>query len=198
VQLSRVSYTNVQYTHQGWLSEDHNSFLFGDEADEIEGRPTSTYVLNTENLDNPTIVGVHEATRRVIDHNQYIRDGHSYQGNYEGGLHVVRINDDITSRVDMVEVAYLDTFPNGERNKFNGVWSVYPFLPSRNVAVCSTDRGLFMTAVNVNGPPPPPPDDDGDDDDDQNECVLSRTLFSGGSRQLNLEDLGECLDIFVK
>ena len=93
-QLSRNSYTGSSYTHQGWLTEDHVYFLMGDELDESDlGHNTKTYVWDVSDLDAPTIVGVFTASTPAIDHNQYVKGGHTYQSNYRAGLRILDLAD---------------------------------------------------------------------------------------------------------
>lgn len=71
VRLSKTSYKSVCYTHQGWLTDDHNHFIFGDEFDEGTGSNTKTLVLNLgSNLKKPVIGGAHFSSLKVTDHNQ--------------------------------------------------------------------------------------------------------------------------------
>ena len=53
-QLSRTTYDQSRYTHQGWLTEDGKHFLVDDELDETDNprvTNTQTYVFNVEDLD---------------------------------------------------------------------------------------------------------------------------------------------------
>lgn len=176
VQLSRVSYRGVSYTHQGWLTADHNVFIFGDEFDEKKMHgPTITYVLNVEDLRNPSLVGRHLSRLNSIDHNIYIKDGHVYSANYEGGLQVLRIGANIshTTVNNLAEVAYFNVYPEAVKADFNGAWSNYPYFPSGNVIVSSIERGLFVVSVDTSGPLPSNPgiNIDGDSEDDiPNQC----------------------------
>ncbi|KAL9185654.1 hypothetical protein ACHAXT_003431 [Thalassiosira profunda] len=87
IQLSRSSYANDGYTHQGWLTEDGKRFVFNDETDELDlgGQvPTRTHVFNVEDLDNPVYKGFFEGTTNASDHNLYIKGDLVYQANYRG------------------------------------------------------------------------------------------------------------------
>jgi hypothetical protein len=153
-QLSRTGYASVGYTHQGWLTEDHNTFLFGDELDEMNGgRNTRTFVMNVEDLMNPRLVGSHSSEQRAIDHNLYIRGNYVFQANYKAGLQVLEIGD-VANSPDLTEIAWFDVYPQSDRAEFNGAWSNYPYFASGNVIVSSIDQGLFVLKVDTNGPPP--------------------------------------------
>ena len=49
-----MSYPNVFYTHQGWLTEDQKFFIW-DELDELNGGKTRTLVFDLNDLDNPLL-----------------------------------------------------------------------------------------------------------------------------------------------
>lgn len=161
VQLSRTTYSGVAYTHQGWLTEDHNAFLFGDEEDEDDvGKRTTTYVLKVEDLERPVLVGSRESFKKAVDHNMYTLGNYVYQANYNAGLQVLEIGD-VANTADLTEIAFFDMFPESDDDDggYAGAWSNYPYFPSGNVIVSSIDRGLFVLSVNRTGTPVEPPDD---------------------------------------
>jgi len=74
VLLSRTYYSNYAYTHQGWLTEDHEFLLFGDELDERRfSLNTTTIVFDVRKLTNPAVAGYYEHDTPAIDHNQYVK-----------------------------------------------------------------------------------------------------------------------------
>lgn len=143
VQLSRTSYPNWGYVHQGWLTEDQAYFVQDDEGDERQfGHNTRTYTWDVSDLDAPVLAGHWTAAGRSIDHNQYIKGRFTYQANYERGLRVLELVDPASGT--MREYAFFDTFPSSDSNDFSGAWSVYPFFASGNVIVSDISRGLFI------------------------------------------------------
>lgn len=149
VQLSTVSYENVGYTHQGWLTEDHGFFIFGDEFDERIFRvATTTFVLNVGDLDNPVLAGMSVSpVTNAVDHNLYVVGNHVFQANYRAGLRVLKMDD--ISTASFTEVASFDVFPEGNDANFNGAFSSYPYFPSGIVVVSSIERGLFVISLNI-------------------------------------------------
>jgi len=148
--ISKEVYVGYAYTHQGWLHGNFRTLLLDDEQDE-QGKPTNqqftkTYVWDVTNLQSPQLRSVFEASVRAIDHNQYIVGDLSYQANYESGLRVVRIN---TSTHTLSTVGYFDAYPTRTTTAFNGLWSVYPYFRSGNVALSSINHGLFMVKPNI-------------------------------------------------
>lgn len=146
--IGKTAYINVAYTHQGWLTEDHECLLLDDEQDETRepasGRFTKTYVWDVINLNTPILKSIYEASVRSIDHNQYIIGDYTFQGNYESGLRILHIN---RQTYQLTTVGYLDVYPTGTTAAFNGVWSVYPYFRSKNIAIQSINHGLFMAHV---------------------------------------------------
>ncbi len=149
-QLSRTGYANSGYVHQGWLTADHRYFIHDDELDEMnDGHNTYTYVWDVGDLDAPVLRGHFTADGPAIDHNQFIHGGHTYQANYRRGLRILRIND--PDAADLEEVAFFDTYPEGDGNSFNGAWSTYPYFPSGTVVVSDINRGLFVLRPRLTG-----------------------------------------------
>lgn len=158
--LSKIRYSNEEYTHQGWLSSDHRHIVFGDEVEEynLRVKETRTLVANVENLREPTNVREYFGTSPSIDHNQYIveataegqnydRTKHSgtdliYQANYRAGLRILQVIDYETA--DFREVGYFDTYPLNNSPRFNGAWSTFPFFRSGLIVISSIEDGLFL------------------------------------------------------
>lgn len=153
--LGQASYPNFGYMHQGWLTEDHRYFLMDDEFDEAQGpRNTTTHLWDVSDLTAPLRFATHTAATRATDHNQFIRDGFVYQGNYRAGLRILdlaRVGEGV-----LTETAFFDTVPESDEPGFDGVWGSYPFFPSGNIAVSSMDRGLFVVR-RADGPSFPDP-----------------------------------------
>jgi choice-of-anchor B domain-containing protein len=139
-----VAYPNASTPHQGWLSEDRRYFFFGDEGDESRfDLPTTTYVFDVQDLDNPILHTTFTNNLCSIDHNQIVRGSRVYQGNYTSGLRVY----DIADVNNIKEVGYFDTYPfSNERGNFgfSGAWGAYPLLPSGIILVSDISRGLFV------------------------------------------------------
>lgn len=157
-----VPYPGVRYCHQGWLTKDRKHIVMGDEQDESATRPTTSYVVNVEDLDNPFYVTSFTNGSKAIDHNLMIRDNLVYEANYTSGLRVYDITDVNCAR----EIAWLDTYPPDDAQNFNGAWGVFSALPSGNIIVSDRDYGLFIARVDCN--------ENGFDDDD--DITAGRSL----------------------
>ena len=155
VQLSRTAYKGHAYTHQGWLtSADMKYLVLDDELDEMDGTVpdsfTRTYIFDVGDLTKPVHTGTYKGPALSIDHNQYIKEGLSYQANYRSGLRVVDVRSipsDPTGGT-MKQVGFFDCDPTDDKDTsgavdFGGSWGVYPFFASGFVVLNSIERGLF-------------------------------------------------------
>ena len=142
-QISRTSYNGSAYTHQGWLTEDHQYYLANDELDESNfGHNTRTYIWDVRDLDNPVLMGYYQAPVASIDHNLYIKGDLAYMSNYRSGLRVADVSNIASGTIS--EVAFFDTYPSSNSSQFNGTWSNYPYFASGVIAVSGIDEGLFL------------------------------------------------------
>jgi len=144
VMLSRVTYDNVYYTHQGWLLDGMTHLVLDDELDEQRGpQPrTRTMVWNVQSLRNPVLSNSFFSEEEAIDHNQYIHNGIAYQANYCAGLRLLRPTG--TGADPVMEEVYFRASPDCNSAIFRGAWSVYPYYKSGNVVMQSIERGLFI------------------------------------------------------
>ncbi|HEY0700165.1 MAG TPA: choice-of-anchor B family protein [Micromonospora sp.] len=156
VQLVRKSYSGSQYTHQGWLTEDHRYFLLDDELDESRvGGGTRTYVFDVADLNAPVHTGTFTSPATATDHNQDVKGDYTYQANYRAGLRVLSLAD--IAGGSLSQVGYFDVYPSSDSASMNGAWSVYPYFASGNVVVSGIEQGLFVLRPNLIAPPPPGP-----------------------------------------
>ena len=152
VGIAQVEYEGDGYSHQGWLTQDQQYFLHGDELDEIfHGVGTTTRVWDVRDLDNPTVIGVFENDTTSIDHNIYTEGRWAFASNYTSGLRVYDLAN--VAEGELSEVAYFDVHPGDEVLDFLGTWSNYAYFRQKNiVAVSSIDRGLFILRPRLKGP----------------------------------------------
>ena len=139
--ISDLTYAQVEYTHQGWLSEDQTFLYFNDELDERTwGHGTRTYIADVSDLDNPSVLGYYDSPNTAVDHNLYVKGDKVYASNYMSGLRMSTIRDN----GQLEPYAYFDVRPDSDTSTFYGTWSNYPYLPSGNIAVSCRSVGLFM------------------------------------------------------
>jgi choice-of-anchor B domain-containing protein len=129
-----------------------------DEYDEVDGTGAAadgypiSYIWDITSLETPKQTGHYKGLRKGIDHNQYVKDGFSYQSNYGLGLSILdlrSIPSDPTGK-GVKEVAYFDIhpeddhLPGGGEVEFTGTWSNYPFFPSGYIMINTIERGVFV------------------------------------------------------
>jgi choice-of-anchor B domain-containing protein len=139
ISISTVTYPNVEYAHQGWLTPDQTMFYQNDEGDEPSGavETTRTLVWDVRDLDDPVLLTEYLATTTETDHNLYIKDDLMYQSNYGAGLRII----DISDPDDIREVGHFDTDPD---LGCCGSWSNYPYFRSGAIGVTGGRAGFFM------------------------------------------------------
>eukprot|EP00924_Labyrinthula_sp_SR-Ha-C_P001533 snap_masked-scaffold_18-processed-gene-0.35-mRNA-1 protein AED:1.00 eAED:1.00 QI:0/-1/0/0/-1/1/1/0/645 len=164
--ISKTTYSNANYVHQGWLTADMRWVFLNDELDEIlQVVPTTTtYLVDVTDLRNPIFKGEFVHRDISIDHNLYnwgaihekgwggsppyeegkslyppISNRFMYLSNYVAGLRIL----DIQGIPEISEAGFFDVNPDVEPNAFEGTWSNY-MHPSGNIAISSIERGLFM------------------------------------------------------
>ena len=142
--LGELEYTNNNYSHQGWVSEDLQYVYLNDELDEQNtGTPTTTRIIDVSDLSSPGEAGTCSTGLTSIDHNLYIHGDRMYQANYRSGLQVFDISDPLSP----VRTGWFDTYPGDDGASFNGMWSNYPYMPS-GITICSDlERGLFVLSA---------------------------------------------------
>lgn len=141
--VSTVSYNNIGYTHQGWLTDDHSYFIVNDEFDEFSfGFNTRTLIFDFTDIDNPSFKFDYEGPTAAIDHNLYVKGNRLYLSNYRAGLRLVDISD--IENNSIFEVGFFDSYPEDDITDFAGVWNIYPFFESGNIVISDVNRGLFI------------------------------------------------------
>jgi len=146
--IAKSGYPQSAYSHQGWLTEDHQYFIANDELDERNfGVNTRTLIWDVRDLDNPVLLNQYYSEDPSIDHNLYVKDELVYQSNYTSGL--VVMDTDRISDGEIRERAFFDTYPASNSANFNGAWSNYPFFESGIIAVSDINNGLFLLKMSL-------------------------------------------------
>jgi len=138
--VSTLTYPELSYCHQGWLSPDGRYVYMNDELDEQFGAvsQTRTYVIDVQNVLAPSMAGSYSHPGCWIDHNLMTRGSRVYNAHYAAGLRVL----DVTNPTVPNEVAFFDTHPEDNVQDFVGAWGIYAELP-RVILISDMERGLF-------------------------------------------------------
>jgi choice-of-anchor B domain-containing protein len=157
--VSFPTYPGASFTHQGWLTEDHEYLIVGDEEDELFGisdprnpdlpDTARTYIFDVRDLDNPQFIGSFDSPAASIDHNLFVKGDRVYQAHYTAGIRVLD-SSNIASGI-LFEIAHMDTEPrlpnnhmNHNINIFIGPWGVFPFFDSKTIAASDGINGLIL------------------------------------------------------
>lgn len=144
--ISTFFYSNIAYTHQGWLTPNQKYFIIGDELDENNfGFNTRSVVIDMSDLDNPVLKFDYFGTNTAIDHNGYTKGNQFHLASYRAGYRIMDISN--IDNGQMTEVGYFDTYPNNDNAQFNGAWSVYPYFQSGTIIISDIERGLFIVRL---------------------------------------------------
>ncbi len=146
ITLGFGSHPNVQYSHQGWLTEDQKYFIMNDELDEYNlGRNTRTHIFDVSDLDNPFFIDSFIHATESIDHNLYVKGNIVYMSNYNSGLRMFSLSD--LGNAQLSPLGYFDSKPDGETQEeagFYGSWSNYPFFESGIILITDIEKGLYI------------------------------------------------------
>lgn len=140
--LANIEYSqDAAYSHQAWLNEDRSLLYLNDELDEDGVLPTTTYVINVSDIENPFNVSSFSNGNQAVGHNLYIDGDRLFAANYRSGL---RIFDLAANPLNPPEVGYFDTWFSDDLDEFNSLWSIYPYFESGIVIGSDVEKGLFV------------------------------------------------------
>jgi choice-of-anchor B domain-containing protein len=140
-QLSSMVYPNLEYVHSGWWSENKQFIFVHDELDERNrGINTSVNIFDISDLREPQHVATWVGPTPAVDHNGFVKGNKYYMSNYERGVTILDIGNASAPR----EIGYFDTFGTSDNASFNGVWGVYPYLPSGIILASDIQGGLYI------------------------------------------------------
>lgn len=146
--ISTIAYPGIGYTHQGWLTEDRNYFLLGDEGDEFDfGFNTRTVIFDVSDLDSPSFSFEYFGATPAVDHNGYVVGDTFYLANYSAGLRTMDISD--LANQNMTETGYFDSYPSNNNANYNGSWNVYPFFASGNIVISGSNGFTLVRNPNL-------------------------------------------------
>ncbi len=137
VYLQNMSFYQDQgYNHQGWLSPDGKTFIFGDES---EGKQLKKCSFDGTEVEITSLFGTNWLNNSV-PHNLFMTDKFVFVAYYNEGL---RIYDYRSTQPR--EVAYYDTYPTEEPLfKMRGAWGVHVLPNSERILVSDRVHGLFL------------------------------------------------------
>ncbi|TAE47529.1 MAG: choice-of-anchor B family protein, partial [Bacteroidetes bacterium] len=136
-----VGYPNA-FTHNTWLN-DAGTVCFT--TDELPAASIIAWdISNPANIRQLDNIRSGLSKGKAIPHNVHVRNDYLISSYYRDGVHIT----DASRPGNMVEVGYYDTSPL-ENEGFNGVWGVYPFLPSGLILASDIEGGLFVLQASL-------------------------------------------------
>ena len=108
-------------------------------GDEIGSSGNWTRVFDISDIHNVQLVSQIIVNPTSPVHNSYLKDGFLYIAHYTYGVRIW----DVTNPLSPHEVARQDTYP-GSSLGYDGVWNVYPFLPSGKIIASDMRTGLYV------------------------------------------------------
>lgn len=144
---SITSYSDQDYNHSSWLSDDNRTLYF---VDEKHGKRIKAF--DVTDFSNMEELSLFESNPGAMPHNVFVKGDKLYVSYYHDGVWVF----DVSDRKNPTTIAYYDTFvePDGY-DSYQGSWGVYPYLPSGNILVSDFANGLFVLSdTSVTKEPP--------------------------------------------
>jgi choice-of-anchor B domain-containing protein len=138
--------TPTAFTHNTWLNQASTHVFTTDEnSNSFLGvyditNPTNPVEVARGQSQNPNSGSVIHNTHIV----QKIGGEFAVTSWYTDGVVIT----DVTRPTNPVNVAWYDTYTQGNGNGFNGCWGVYPFFPSGNIVCSDIDNGLYVLQPN--------------------------------------------------
>ena len=133
-------YQDQGYNHQGWLSPDGKTYVFGDET---SGKRLKKCSVNDNEAQITALFGTNFLNESV-PHNIYLTNEFAYVAYYNEGLRIYDIRGN-----GATEVAHYDTYPKEEEIfKMKGAWGVHKLPLSSRILVSDRVNGAFLIDFN--------------------------------------------------
>ncbi len=146
---SMTSYTASGFNHSSAWTPDRKTLVMTDEV------PTSLPIkmVNVQTLSNINVIATTNQFSNTTPHNPFIvSNRYCFMASYQDGLQLY----DISNPSAPFLAGYFDTYFQGGGNNniwsgdnYDGLWSAYPYLPSKNIFACDQRNGLFMLKTHL-------------------------------------------------
>ncbi len=135
-QVLATKSTQLNFTHNVWLTDDGNYLLTTDERPDAE-----IGIYDVSDLNDIEKVDFYQTNpgSGILPHNVFVDGDLAYISYYTDGVIVL----DISQPENVIEIGRFDTSPLSN-STFNGCWGVYSYLPSGNVLASDRQTGLFV------------------------------------------------------
>lgn len=133
-------YQDQGYNHQGWLTPNGKTYIFGDETEGKKIKKCSVASNHQLTISNTFETNYEEGT---VAHNMMASDEFVYVAYYTEGLRIFDLRHNVPK-----EIAFFDTYPPEDTYSMYGAWGVYSDLPSGRIIVSDRQYGLFLLDFN--------------------------------------------------
>lgn len=140
---SLTSYTASGFNHSSAWTPDRKTLVLTDEVP----AHLPIKILNVQNLSNIQVSATTNQFTNTTPHNPFmVSNKYCFMASYQDGLQLY----DISTPTAPVLAGYFDTYFQGGGNNniwiddYDGLWSAYPYFPSKNIFALDQRNGLFM------------------------------------------------------
>ncbi len=135
--LLATQQTPNSFTHNVWLSDDHQTMFTTDEKN--NSFLTAYDISDLNNITELSRFQTDPGSQAIV-HNTHILNDYAITSWYKQGVVVT----DESRPWNQIEVGHYDTYPAANDGGFDGDWGVYPFFPSGNIVCSDMSTGFFV------------------------------------------------------
>ncbi len=140
---SLTSYVGSGYNHSSAITPNKKTLVMCDEVP--AGLPIK--VINVQNLANMQVLATINQYTAGTPHNPWtVNDSLCFMASYCDGLQLINIKNPSAPFL----AGYFDTAPliggnvNNYPDPYDGLWGLYPYLPSKNIVAVDEQNGIFV------------------------------------------------------
>jgi len=136
------NYPFVGYNHSSWLTPDGKTLIF---TDEVPGNlPAKS--LDVTDPSNPVLLDTfYSQSGKATLHNPFQAHNNTFvMASYLDGIQVFDYSDPTDIKLRGYFDTHWQTSPGNTDGSYNGVWSAYALLPSKNVVAVDMTNGLYI------------------------------------------------------
>jgi choice-of-anchor B domain-containing protein len=145
---SLTSYPGSGYNHSSAITRDKKTLIMMDEVP--AGLPIK--VIDVQNLSNMQVMSTFNQYTGGTPHNPFtVNDTLCFSASYCDGVQLLNVKNPAAP----VLAGYFDTHPQSGGNvssypdPYDGLWGLYPYLPSKNIIAVDEQNGIFVLKTNL-------------------------------------------------
>jgi choice-of-anchor B domain-containing protein len=145
---SLTSYVSSGYNHSSAITPNKKTLVMCDEVP--AGLPAK--VIDVQNLANMQVLSTYNQYTGATPHNPFmVNDSLCFLASYCDGVQLLNIKNPSAPFL----AGYFDTHPQSGGNvssypdPYDGLWGLYPYLPSKNIVAVDEQNGIFVLKTNL-------------------------------------------------